>query len=92
MAAQNDDDDLEAEVEAFRKKLQAKKKGGGDEVWVRHESGTEVKITGERATNVLAKFGDLFDAPAAPDEGDDGGDEGDTPPKSGGVFGKRLGK
>lgn len=86
------DDDVEAEVEAFRAKLLAKKGGGGDEVWVRHpDSGAEVKISGERATNVLAKFGDLFDAPAAPD-GDDGDGDGDTPPKGTGVFGKRLGK
>lgn len=76
--------------------LQAQLEGADtdDEVWIKDESGREVKVTGRRATSVLERFKDLWEQAGDDDAGDDdAGDDdagGEDPkPKGGGYFSKR---
>ena len=84
--------DIEAQITALQAELD--KADTDDEVWIKDDSGREIKVTGRRATTVLSRFGDLFDAPA--EEGDEGegdeGGEGDPAPVGGGYFGRRRAK
>lgn len=63
--------EIEAKMAALQKELDAA--DPDEEVWVRSESGHEVKLTGKRAASVLSKFGGLFDSDN--EKGDD--DQGD---------------
>lgn len=64
-----------------------------DEVWVKDETGREVKVTGKRATSILDRFADLWkddDADAGDgDKGDKGDGDKDDKPAGGGYFGRR---
>jgi hypothetical protein len=79
-----------AQVEADMASLQAELDGAdtNDEVWIKDDSGREIKVTGRRATTVLSRFGDLFQEPSADGEGQGEGDEEDPKP-AGGYFGRK---
>lgn len=82
---------IEAELAALQSELDGA--DTDDEVWIKGPDGHEIKVSGRRATNVLARFGALFDAPDAggdggDDEGDDEGEQ-DDPPAGGGYFKRR---
>ncbi|MEV8530094.1 hypothetical protein AB0451_39480 [Streptomyces sp. NPDC052000] len=57
-----------------------------DEVWIKDQSGTEIKVTGRRATSVLDRFKDLWATEEGADQGDDdaGDDTADEPPAGSG--------
>lgn len=58
-----------------------------DEVWLKDQSGTEIKVTGRRATSVLDRFKDLWatEEGAAGEEGDAAGEgTADDPPAGSG--------
>jgi hypothetical protein len=80
-----------AQVEADMAALQAELDTADtdDEVWIKDESGREIKVTGRRATTVLSRFGDLFQE-AAPEEGGAEGEGEEADPKpAGGYFGRK---
>lgn len=92
--------DIEAQIAALQSQLD--EADTDDEVWVKDDSGREIKVTGKRATSVLARFADLWDSEDAGDGDDDGDDdkgakdskggagkEKDKTPAAGGYFGRR---
>lgn len=94
MAGKRTRSQIEAELAALQSELDGA--DTDDEVWVKGPDGHEVKVTGRRATNVLSRFGSLFDAPDAGADGGDGtdedgdqGDEDDPAPSGGGYFKRR---
>ena len=83
--------DIEAQISALQAELD--KADTDDEIWIKDDSGREIKVTGRRATTVLSRFGDLFTEPAGEEgQGEEGGEgqgeEGDPTPV-GGYFGRR---
>jgi hypothetical protein len=79
---------IEAELAALQSELDGA--DTDDEVWVKGPDGHEVKVTGRRATNVLSRFGSLFDAPdeggaAGGDGADEDEDEDEKDPEPGGA-------
>lgn len=84
-----------SEIEAQIAALQAEIENADtdDEIWIKDDSGREIKVTGKRATSVLNRFSDLWDdGKPADDEGDedDEADPKDPEPKSTSFFkGKR---
>jgi hypothetical protein len=65
-----------------------------DEIWIKDDSGREIKVTGKKATTVLDRFADLWKA-EDPGDGTDGADTGtdgaDTDPgPQRGYFGRKA--
>lgn len=86
--------DIQRDMEALQAELDSAEPD--DEVWVKDESGREIKLTGRRASSVLSRFADLFTDDATPaDEGEgDEEEEGDELPDkkpAGGNYFKRRG-
>lgn len=52
--------EIEAQIAALQKDLESA--DTDDEIWIKDESGREVKVTGRRATSVLSRFADLWDS------------------------------
>lgn len=62
-----------------------------DEIWIKDESGHEIKVTGRRATSVLNRYAKLFEEKTEGDQGDDEGDEDEKDPAPPtGYFGRKA--
>jgi hypothetical protein len=68
-----------AELEAAMAALQGEIDGAepDEEVWVMGDDGVQVKLTGQRASSVLAKFSHLFDGTGDTGDTGDGGEGGE---------------
>ena len=91
--------DIEAQIAALQQELD--QADTDDEVWIK-DGDREIKVTGRRASSVLARFSDLWEektedqADGGDDQDEDQDDDADTPPDkkpaAGGYFGKRATK
>lgn len=74
-----------AEIEASIAELQAELDTAetDDEIWIKHPDGHEVKVTGRKASNVLKKFGGIFDDDADDQSEGDDQEESDEQPGGG---------
>lgn len=84
-----------AELEAAMAALQGEIDGAepDEEVWIMGEDNVQIKLTGQRASSVLAKFSHLFDDTGDTGEGGDGGEGGEgAPPTPGDSIFRRGGK
>ena len=83
--------DIESQIAALQAQLDTA--DTDDEVWVKDDKGREVKVSGRRATGILAKLGLLDDDDAGDDDDDQGDDDDakkDDKPAGAGYFNKRA--
>lgn len=62
-----------------------------DEVWLKDETGHEIKVSGKRATTILSRFSKLWETEDSGEGGEEEAEEEkpDPKPAGGGYFGKR---
>jgi hypothetical protein len=70
--------DIEAQIAALQEELA--NADTDDEIWIKDDSGREIKVSGKRATSVLRRFEDLWKDDETPEE-DEGEPEASAAPK-----------
>ena len=76
MAGKRSKDEIAAAIAELQAEMDSA--DDDDEIWVKHPDGHEVRVRGRKASNVLKRFGGIFDD--VEEAGDSEGQEGDELP------------
>jgi hypothetical protein len=82
--------DIEKQMAELQKQLDTA--DTDDEIWIKDESGHEIKVTGRRATSVLNRYAKLFEEKAEEGEEEEGQEEEEEkdPAPPAGYFGRKA--